>query len=188
MVHAKLRPLYYIAMLFLAAAVALLGSFLPYWVTNDILLEDNTPMPAEQKILITVIFVIVLLSWTVSLIVMIVQAARGYIFTADATGITHTLQAMILFALIIVIPVRKIPREAIENFSEKDGHLQARLKKKQIEVFPLFRPFVQKTYHFGYRFTSVNTSVLRAMYSCPDENNYMPITKSPAENGTLFKE
>lgn len=165
MVHAKLRPLYYVAMLFLAAAVALLGYFLPYWVTNDILLEDNTPMPTEQKTLITVVFVIVLLSWTVSLIVMIVQAVRGYLFTADATGITHTLQAMILFALIIVIPVRKIPREAIESFSEKDGHLQARLKKKEIDVFPLFRPFVQKTYHFGYRFTNVDTSVLRAMYS-----------------------
>ena len=50
-------------------------------------------------------------------------------FTADATGIFHTLQAMILFAFIIVIPVRKIPREAIESFSEKDGHVQARLKK-----------------------------------------------------------
>ena len=165
MVHAKLRLLYYVAMLFLAAAVALLGYFLPYWVTNDILLEDNTPMPTEQKTLITVVFVIVLLSWTVSLIVMIVQAVRGYLFTADATGITHTLQAMILFALIIVIPVRKIPREAIESFSEKDGHLQARLKKKEIDVFPLFRPFVQKTYHFGYRFTNVDSSALRAMYS-----------------------
>lgn len=163
MVHAKLRPLYYIAMLFLAAAVALLGSFLPYWLTNDILLEDNTPMPAEQKTLITLVFVIVLLSWTVSLIVMIMQIVRGSLFTADASGITHTLQAMVLFALIIVIPIRKIPREAIESLEEKDGHLQARLDKSKVDVCPLWRPFVQKTYHFGYRFAKTDPASLREL-------------------------
>ena len=46
---------------------------------------------------------------------MIMQIVRGSLFTADASGITHTLQAMVLFALIIVIPIRKIPREAIES-------------------------------------------------------------------------
>ncbi|HIW15570.1 MAG TPA: hypothetical protein H9691_09050 [Firmicutes bacterium] len=164
MLHGKLRPGFYIATVFLAAAVALLLWFLPSWLSEDILLDDNTPLPAAQKTVITVIFILVLLSWTVSLIVMIMQIVRGSLFTADASGITHTLQAMVLFALIIVIPIRKIPREAIENLEEKDGHLQARLNKRKVDVCPLWRPFVQKTYHFGYRFAKTDPASLRELY------------------------
>ena len=86
MLHGKLRPGFYIATVFLAAAVALLLWFLPSWLSEDILLDDNIPLPAAQKTVITVIFILVLLSWTVSLIVMIMQIVRGSLFTADASG------------------------------------------------------------------------------------------------------
>ncbi len=149
----ELNLKFYIVSLILAVFTAI-GWYGVYFLNvNEILMEDNTPMTAETKILFTVLLCIILLSWSISLITLIRQAVLNFAFSIDESGIHNTASAIMIFAFIFVIPVKNIPYSAIKKISYEEGILTLTLDKSQIDVLPLLRPFVSKRYRLFSGFT-----------------------------------
>lgn len=72
----------------------------------------------------------------------------------DENGISQTATATIIFAFILVMPVREIPYSAIRKVSKNEKGLILILDKSQIKTFPLAKPFLCKKYHLFVGFTS----------------------------------
>ena len=116
-------------------------------------MEDNTPMDAGTKSLFTVLMSMVAISWTASLLTLIRQMLLGYAFRIDENGIHDTATAIMILAFIFVVPIRRIPYNAIQQISEENGILTIRIDKSKIQVVPFLKPFVRKEYHFFSGFT-----------------------------------
>ena len=147
---AKLNLKFYIVSFFLLCFI-LIGWYGVYvGVTQEILLEECTPSP----ILIEILLAVVVCSWTFSLLTMIRQIISGCAFIMDENGISQTATATIIFAFILVMPVREIPYSAIRKVSKNEKGLTLILDKSQIKTFPLAKPFLCKKYHLFVGFTS----------------------------------
>jgi len=150
---AKLNLKFYIVSILLLGIVAF-GWYSVYFLNaNEILMEDNTPMDSETKILFTVAISAVLLSWTLSFFTLIRQVLFGYAFVIDDNGIHNTATAINVLAFIFVVPIRTIPFSAIERFSEDDEVLTLNIDKAKIDVIPVLRIFARKRYHLFSGFT-----------------------------------
>jgi len=77
----------------------------------------------------------------------------GYAFRIDENGIHDTATAIMILAFIFVVPIRRIPYNAIQQISEENGILTIRIDKSKIQVVPFLKPFVRKEYHFFSGFT-----------------------------------
>ena len=150
---AKLNSKYYMISFLLLGLVVFAWYGLYFLNANDILMEDNTPMDAETKMLFTVLLGLVGASWTLSLVTLIRQMLVGAAFRVDRDGIHTTATLFMLFAFIFVVPVKTIPYEAIRKVSEENGILSVSLDKSKIKVSPILRPLVRKEYHFFLGFT-----------------------------------
>lgn len=159
---AKLNLKFYIVSLLLLGIV-LLGWYGLYFLnTNKILMEDNTPMNDQTKILFTIIISAVVLSWTFSLFVLIRQAIFGYAFVVDENGIHTTATAINVLAFIFVIPIRTIPFSAVEKMSEDNGVLTLYIDKTKIDINPILRTFARKRYRLFSGFTVEKQNVVKA--------------------------
>ena len=150
---AKLNLKFYVVSFFLLCFV-LIGWYGVYFLgTQEILMEDGTPMTFETKLLFIAVMVLIVLSWSFSLFTMIRQIIVGCAFIMDRKGISQTATATVLLAFIFVMPVREIPYSAIQNISKNEKGLTLLLDKSQIKAFPLAKPFLCKRYHLFLGFT-----------------------------------
>lgn len=164
--YAKLNSQFYVAALFLLLLV-LIGWYGIYFLNaNQILMEDNTPMDAGTKLIFSVILGIVVVSWTLSLFTMIRQMVRGYAFSMDSGGIYKTVTFWQVLAFVFVIPVKEIPRDAIESFSDnKDtGAVELAINKSKLDMSPILRPFASKKYRFFAGFTKESPREIKAQF------------------------
>lgn len=159
---AKLNLKFYII------AVLLLGIVVFGWYAgvyflnvNEILMEDNTPMDAQTKMIFTVVVSIIVSSWTLSLLTVIRQIILGYAFCIDQNGIHSTATAVNILAFIFVIPIKTIPYSAIERVSEENGMLTVHFDKNKIEMLPFLRLFVRKRFHFFNGFTTEQKETIK---------------------------
>ena len=129
--------------------------------TNEILMEDNTPMDSQTKMLFTIAIAIVVLSWTFSFFTLIKQMLFGYAFMIDENGVHNTATAINVFAFIFVVPIRTIPFSAIEKVSEDDGILTLHINKSEIDMIPFLRVFARKKYHLFSGFTVENRDIVK---------------------------
>ena len=129
--------------------------------TNEILMEDNTPMDSQTKMLFTIAIAIVVLSWTFSFFTLIKQMLFGYAFMIDENGIHNTATAINVLAFIFVVPIRTIPFSAIEKVSEDDGILTLHINKSEIDMIPFLRVFARKKYHLFSGFTVENRDIVK---------------------------
>ena len=141
-----------------AAAVLLLGAVCiavdAIWFLQSHSVEmDGAPMSPAVKGLFTLLSGAVTVSWVISLVAVVGRLIGGTAWRMDETGIHSTLNGTILFAFIFVIPVKHIPWAAVSSLAVEDGVLTARIDKKAVSVFPIFRPFLRKSYHFCQGFT-----------------------------------
>lgn len=150
---AKLNLKFYIVMVLLFGITVLGWYGLFFLNANQILMEDNTPMDSQTKILFSVVIGFAVLSWTFSLFAILKQMFVGYAFSIDESGINRTLTAINIFAFIFVVPIKNIPFDAIEKVSKEDGTLTINIDKSKIEVSSIFRIFARKKYHFFAGFT-----------------------------------
>ena len=120
---AKLNLKFYIVSILLLGIVALGWYGLCFLNTNEILMEDNTPMDSQTKTLFSIAIGTVVLSWTFSFVTLIRQMLCGYAFMIDENGIHTTSTAINVLAFIFVVPIRTIPFSAIERVSKDDGVL-----------------------------------------------------------------
>ena len=152
---AKLNIKFYVVFVLLLGIV-ILGLYGLYFLnTNTILVENGLPMDNQTKLLLSALIGVAVLSWTVSLFTLVRQILLAQAFSIDKDGIHSTATAKILFALILVIPVRTIPYSAIKKVSKENGVLTLLLDKSQLDINPILRFFVSKRYCFFSGFTSV---------------------------------
>ncbi len=159
---AKFNAKFYIAFVLLLGCVILGWDGLYFLNANEILTEDNTPMDPTTKLLFSVAVGAIVLSWTVSLMAMIRQLLIGRGFALEKDGICCTLSASMFLAFVFVIPIRKIPYEAIERVCEENGTLTLLINKKKVDTLWIFRPFVSKRYHLFSGFTTETQERIKA--------------------------
>ena len=112
-------------------------------------------------ILSFVLLCLVALSWTASFFVLVRQMTVGYAFYMDGSGIHQTATAVTVLAFIFVSPVKRIPYNAIIETDAQNGVLTLKLGKSKMEIFPVFKPFVRKEYHFFFGFTKEKQSEIK---------------------------
>ena len=129
MLNAKLSLKFYIVACLLLFMV-IFGFYGIYFLNaNEILLENNTPMDPDSKLILTIFMSVIVLSWTLSMLTVIRQIILGSAFRIDANGIHSTATATIVLAFIFVVPVKQIPYEAILEVSEENGILTVTASK-----------------------------------------------------------
>lgn len=158
---AKLNLKFYIVSFLFAGIVAIGWYGLYFLITNEILMENNTPMDVRTKTAFIVIICAVVLSWTISLLTIIRQIILKQAFSIDGEGIHNTATAINIFAFIFVIPIKKIPFEAIDDITQENEVLTLLIDKSKIDVFPMFRFLVTKRYHFFSGFTVEKTEEIK---------------------------
>lgn len=151
---------YFFAVLLLG--IVILGWYGVYFLNaNEILMEDDRPMDVNTKKWLTVAMCLIVSSWTLSLLTVIRQMILGYAFYMDESGICSTSSIMVLLAFVFVVPVKRIPYDAIEWVGEENGLFLIKINKSKIEVFPIFRPLVRKEYYFFSGLTKEKTEIIR---------------------------
>ena len=158
----KLSLKFYIVSFFLLGIVAFGWYGIYFLNTNEILMEDNTPMDIQIKIILTIAIGAAVLSWTFSLFTLIRQAIFGYAFMIDENGIHTTATAINLLAFIFVIPIKTIPFSAIKKVSEDNGVLTLYIDKTKIDIIPILRTFARKKYHLFSGFTVEKQDIIKA--------------------------
>lgn len=159
----RLNLKFYIVSVLLLCVVVFIWYGIYFLNTNEIRMEDNSPMDSATKALFTVLMSLVGFSWTMSLFALIRQIIAGNAFCMDKDGIHTTATAVMVLAFIFVIPIKTIPYDAIIQVSEDNGILSVKLDKSKIAVLPILRMFVRKEYHFFSGFTKENPSEIKQM-------------------------
>lgn len=162
MICVGLRGKFYIVTVLLACMVVFGWYGVWFWSANEIMMED-APMSAEMKTLFAVLMALIVSTWTLSLFTLLRQILAGAAFTLDRNGIHTTATAIIVLAFIIVVPVKRIPFDAIRSLREEDGVLVATLDKSKIALFPPLRLFVRREYRFFFGFAKQNPEQLRRL-------------------------
>jgi len=164
MLKAKLSVKFYIIASFLLGVV-LLGWYGVIFLNTNEILVDDLPMDADTKLIFTVLMSAIVLSWTLSLLTVIRQMLLGYAFFLDENGIHATATVVVIFAFILVVPVRRIPYEAIQQIGDENGILTVHIDKSKIQALPVLKPLVRKEYHFFSGFTKEKTESIKGMLS-----------------------
>lgn len=160
---ARLNSKFYIATCLLLCCVLFSCYGIYFLNANEILVGDDTPMSTEMKLLFTVLLSAVAISWIISLLTLIRQMITGSAFYMDEGGIHKTSTAIMIFAFIFIIPIKRIPYHAIKSISDENGILSIKFDKSQIEVFPLLRFFARSEYHFFAGCTKEKTSDIKSL-------------------------
>ena len=162
MMKARLTIKFYIISIVMFCLVAFAWYGIYFLNSNEILMEDNAPMDTGTKSLFTVLMSIVAISWTASLLTLIRQMLLGQAFRIDEDGIHNTVTAIIILAFVFVVPIKRIPYNAIQQLSEENGILTVRMDKAKIQAAPILKLFAQKDYHFFSGFTKEKTENIKA--------------------------
>ena len=96
---ARLNLKFYIISIVMLCLVVFVWYGIYFLNSNEILMEDNTPMDAGTKSLFTVLMSIVAISWTASLLTLIRQMLLGYAFRIDENGIHDTATVIRIYGI-----------------------------------------------------------------------------------------
>ena len=171
MFKARLNLKFYIVSVLLLCLVLFVWYGIYFLNTNEILMEDNTPMDSGTKGLFTALMSIVAVSWTMSFLALVRQIVSGIAFCMDDDGIHTTATAVMVLAFIFVVPIKTIPYDAIVQIYEDNGILSIKLDKSKISTLPILKLFVGKEYRFFSGFTKENSSEIKQMLTQFIENN-----------------
>lgn len=111
----------------LILALVLAGRVSYSWLTDQITVEGEKGSALLLDIVMPLALLITL-SWLWSAVVMLRQYAvhGGQAFTLTEEGIEDTLTFVIIFALIFVLPVKRIPWSAVTYADGEEGYLRAK--------------------------------------------------------------
>ena len=151
---AKLNLKFYIVSVILLGMVVFGWYGLYFLNANEILMEDNTPMDSQTKLVFSIIIGSVLLSWSLSFLTLVRQIILGQAFSVNKEGIHYTCTAINVLAFIFIVPIKTIPYDAIEKTYEEDGILTLHIDKNKIDMISVFRVFARKRYHLFSGFTN----------------------------------
>ncbi len=135
MIKAKLSAKFYIVSFVLLALVVFVWYGIYFMNANEILMEDNSPMDSTTKMIFTVLMSLIAFSWSVSAVTLIRQMFLNYAFVMDKNGIHNTVTAVMILAFIVIVPVKRIPYEAIVHTEHQGGILTAKLDRSKLHTF-----------------------------------------------------
>ena len=168
---ARLNLKFYIVSVLLLCLVLFAWYGIYFLNTNEILMEDNTPMDSGTKGTFTALMSVVAVSWTMSFFALVRQIVAGIAFCMDNDGIHTTATAVMILAFIFVVPIKTIPYDAIAQVHEDNGILSVKIDKSKISVLPILKLFVRMEYRFFSGFTKENSSEIKQMLTQFIENN-----------------
>ena len=164
MFKAKLNFKFYIVALVLLGVV-LLGWYGIYFLqTQEILMENGEPMESTTKVVFTVLGTLIVLSWTFSFLMVLIQAFRGYGFYMDEDGIHNTATVLVFLSFIFVIPIKEIPYSAIIKTLKVRGIVTLVLDKSKLRMSSFLNMFAQQEYHFFHTFTKAKQEEVQEAY------------------------
>lgn len=164
MFKAKLNfKFYLVALVFLGVVV--LGWYGIYFLqTHEILMENGEPMESTTRIVFLVLGLLIVLSWTFSFLIVLIQALRGYGFYMDEDGIHNTVTAIVFLSFIFVVPIKEIPYFAIIKTVENRGVVTLVLDKSKLRMSSFLNMFAQQEYHFFHTFITAKQEDVQEAY------------------------
>ncbi len=164
-IRPKLCFLYYF-MTFALALFTASTAFGAHMISNanENLMDDNIPMTPGTKLLFTFALCIIFLSAASSLVVLIRQIILGYAYKIDSEGIHNKLNATILFALVIIIAVKFIPKAAIKSIEKSDSAITIKIDKTKVNTFPLLKPIIRSEITLSKKFLKTDETELNSIY------------------------
>ena len=164
MFKAKLNFKFYLVALILLGVVAFGWYGIYFLQTHEILMENGEPMEATNRMVFTVLGVLIVLSWTFSFLMVLIQALRGYAFYMDEDGIHNTATVLVFLAFIFVVPIKEIPYSAIIKTLEVRGIATLVLDKSKLRMSSFLNMFAQQEYHFFHTFTRAKQEEIQEAY------------------------
>lgn len=153
---AKLNAKFYVVTVLFSGIVVLGWYGIWFLNSNVILMENESPMTGETKMLFTLFMAAAVLSWSVSLVSMLRQILFGCAFKMDESGIHTTSTVMIFLAFILVIPIKTIPYDAIVGIKKENNVIILHIDKARVTGCSFLRLFIRKQYSLFEGFTTVN--------------------------------
>ena len=164
MFKAKLNFKFYLVALVLLGFTALGWYGIYFFHTHEILMENGVPLEATTRIVFTVLGILIVLSWTLSLLTVIGIALRGYGFYMDESGIHNTATAVVFLSLIFVVPIKEIPYSAVIKTMEHRGIVTLMLDKSKLRMSSFLNMFAQQEYHFFHTFIKSSAEDVQNAY------------------------
>lgn len=130
---------YYIAMIGLGAVVAL-GMEVVYMLANGKVQYEGGPMPQTEANILAIVMAIILITYAISALSMLMHliAFKGAAMEVTEEGIENTLTAIVILAFVVVLPVKKIPWNAMTRTknADKDMGIHVKVDKELVEAAP----------------------------------------------------
>lgn len=152
----KLNGRYLVCCLFLLSVLILAGRVI-YMLVQGQVSDHGKEMSSFITVIIIAVIALPVSTYVYSFIIMLKQYIKhkGNAYTLTQNGIENTLTFINLFAFIFVLPVKKIPWEAIKVIDNSEGFYQIRVSIKMIEASLLAKGIMFiRGYNFCYKFSS----------------------------------
>lgn len=166
----KLNIRYLICFLLLAAVLALLGKVVFMLLTEQISFEDEAADPTLSR-LFGALLALPAFSYFYSFYIMLVQYIKhkGSAFVLTENGIEDTVTCLMFFSLIFVLPVGRIPWEAVKSIDFSNGRYTVKIDTTTVEAGRIAKLILRiRGYGFCYKFISpdITSEEINLFYRC----------------------
>ena len=181
MIKQKLNSSFYVYIVFLAICLITFPGTIFGILTDTVVPENGEAFNIRGKILLVSCGTLITLFSAISIITAIRQVIIGHAFIIDGEGIHSTLSVFGSKTIAVLLPIKKIPYDAIESAYMDGSNVTLILDKEKIEVNSLIKPFVRKKYKFVYQFAKYDEKSLRELFNRYTNNRYF-ISKEDLKN------
>ena len=157
----KLNTRFLICLVLLLGVAALAVKVIYMMLTGQVRDENGQVLTGGIEKLLPVLIALVISTYVFSAVIMLRQYIRfsGSAFELTDDGIENTMTCINLFAVILVLPVRCIPWEAVKRVRREADHYVAEIDTSQLKVNFLSKLILKSSgYHFCNKFTKENVT------------------------------
>jgi len=141
-----------ITLFILAVSVGVFSLTMGFLLHPDTIVEGGLSVP--MKWLSAVIFSFINCVYIVSSVMLLWMNIRGYAYQITEDGIENTICAVNVLCLVIILPVKLIPRSGIYRIVNEDNYICAKLNTELVSASPIARLILRRGYHFCTPLTS----------------------------------
>jgi hypothetical protein len=148
--------------------VSLMGIRIIWMLLNGEVLDGDEEMSRELALFLATMFAIVMVTYIETTVVLIWQLVhfRGCALKITASGVENTLVFINLLAFVLVLPVKRIPWEAVKYADLDDGGPYIRVRMNQLDACWLAKLLL---WILGYQFC---ISFVKPQVTCEDVKKY----------------
>lgn len=152
----KWNAKFYFAAAFLGGILALIGYAASLIGTGRVADENGEALAPVWNTVFYIVITIIGTTYFITFLALILQFIRfkSAAFTLDSDGIHNTLCIVMLFAFVLVVPVKFIPWSAVKSLDTDDEVVSVRLNTAQVQASRLGKLILAvRGYSFCYTFT-----------------------------------